>query len=57
MGPGRNEIYIASSIWYGNNQSGRRKVNIKKCKLLFSQFTNLLLAEFGNSDDFISKKG
>lgn len=29
MGPGRNEIYIDNSIWYGNNQSGRRKVNIK----------------------------
>ena len=29
MGPGGNEIYIDSSIWYGNNQSGRRKVNIK----------------------------
>ena len=29
----------------------------KKWKLLFFQFTNLLLAEFGNFDDFISKKG
>lgn len=44
MGPGRNEIYIASSIWYGNNQSGRRKVNIKNgnCSFFSSQTCFLL---------------
>ena len=44
MGPGRNEIYIDSSIWYGNNQSGRRKVNIKNgnCSFFSSQTCFLL---------------
>ena len=44
MGRGRNEIYIDSSIWYGNNQSGRRKVNIKNgnCSFFSSQTCFLL---------------
>lgn len=56
MGPGRNEIYIDSSIWYGNNQSGRRKVNIKNGNSSFFSSQTCFFAEFGNFDDFIWKK-